>query len=482
MSNLISAISEEQNRSARTENGAVTFSSTNSEVLNFFSTAGALRSCRREEIIQAFSRAFSEDRELAMKTLFYIRDCRGGQGERRVFRIVWAWLYKNYDSIALKNIANVPFYGRWDDLFYDSDSFNFSANYIISIINKEKKDYTELNLYKWMPSINTSSPETRFLAQKFCATLHMSARDYRKMLSTKRAELDIVEKKMSANQWSDINFEKVPSKASTIYRKAFWKHEEDRYSNYIDQVEQGKAKINTSVVYPYEIVREYLVNRSDNDKTLNVIWENLPNYLPEGQTALVMADTSESMTDSNSLPLAVSISLALYMAERNSDPVFGGYFMTFSHNPELVKVTGNNLFERITNLSNASWGMNTNLQSAFDLILETAKKNKLSQDKMPSKLIIVSDMKFDAACGVQTNFEVIQNKYAEAGYEMPTIVFWNVNSSSGNHPVKFDQKGVILVSGCSPTIFKNVLSSKTTTPYELMLEVLNDERYNRVII
>ena len=484
MSNLISAMSESQNRSARTENGAITLQSSKSDLMDFFSTAGAMRGRSDEDIVHSFSKAFGENRELALKALFYIRDVRSGQGERRLFRVVWSWLIKNYSFIALKNISNVPFFGRWDDLFYDRDSLNFATEYIKSILDKKEKDYIELNLYKWMPSINTSSQATRSLAQNFCTNLHMSAKNYRKMLSANRAELDIVEKKMSAGKWSDINFEKVPSRASTIYRKAFWRHEKDRYSDYISKVEKREAKINTSTTYPYEIVREYLVNRSDNDKTLNVIWENLPNYIPDGQTALVIADVSASMQSSNYLPLSASISLALYMAERNSDPVFGGYFMTFSSYPELVKVTGDNLFKRITNLSKAHWGMNTNLQSVFDLILQTAVDNNVPTEGMPNKLFIVTDMEWDAATFTNrnTNFEVIQNKYANAGYKMPTLVFWNVNAHPGNQPVKFDQKGVMLVSGCSPTIFKNMLSSKTTTPYDLMLEVLNDERYNRVVI
>jgi len=285
---------------------------------------------------------------------------------------------------------------------------------------------------------------------------------------------------MSAQQWDEINYERVPSRASLLYRKAFWKHSPDKYGEYISKVESNEAKINTAVTYPYEIVREYLVKHSDNDRTLNAAWENLPNYITEGDRALVMADVSGSMQRPDFLPLAVSISLAMYFAERNPDPVFGGHFMTFSNKPELIKVQGKNLFERISNLQRANWSMNTDLQAAFKKILSTAVTNKLAFELMPTKLIICSDMEFDN-CVNNTNYEAIEQKYVEAGYLMPTVVFWNVNARNSHSPVEFNKQGVMLVSGCSPTIFKNLMASKVTTPYDLMLEVLNDGRYARVI-
>jgi len=477
---FISSMLQSQNRLARTANGAITLASTNSDVLDFFSTAGAFRTRSEEDIILSFSRAFSESRELAMKALFYLRDCRGGQGERRLFRVIWNWLIDNYPDLVKKNIAHVPTYGRWDDICYNEKSLSTALCTISKTIDEYKSGtstYNNLAMFKWLPSINTSSKDTVKLAHKLSKALCMSPRQYRKLLSKARAELGIVERDMSANNWNNIKFEKVPSRASLLYRKAFWKHTPDLYAHYISKVEKGETKINTSVIYPYEVVREYLEARSSNDPTLNVIWDNLPNYIEDGSQALVMADVSGSM---EGLPLSVSISLAMYMAERNPDPVFGNHFMTFSKRPSLIKITGSNLFEKITNLSHAHWDMNTNLQAAFDLILETAIRSKLSPDAMPDKLVIVSDMQFDNACGTRTNFEIIKDKYESAGYEMPSIVFWNVNASTSHSPVEFDQKGVMLVSGCSPTIFRNVLSNTVCTPYDLMLEVLNSERYSLI--
>ena len=302
------------------------------------------------------------------------------------------------------------------------------------------------------------------------------------MLSEKRAQLDIVERKMSAGLWGEIKFEAIPSKASLLYRKAFKRRDGDRYSEYLTKVEKGEAKINTAVTFPYEIVRQYLNRGEDNDRTLNVAWDNLPDYIPEGESGLVVADVSGSMSSNESLPLAVSISLAMYMAERNKDPAFKNRFITFSAEPELVKIQGKNLFEKVDNLNRAQWDMNTDLQAVFNLVLNTAVKNSVPQKDMPSRLFIISDMEFDCACSDKTNFEVIKRKYAAAGYEMPTLVFWNVDAKSDQSPVKMDEKGTMLVSGCSPTLFKNVMLSKVTTPYEMMLEVLSQDRYVRVSI
>lgn len=488
MSNLISAMSNAQNRSARTENGAVTLASSKSALLDFFSTAGAYRTRTDNEVIDAFSLAFSESRELAMRALFYLRDCRGGQGERRLFRVIWTWLIKNYPKIAQANLENVPFYGRWDDLFWDSTSLSFSASIIEAVkrhyMDDLKLTYEQLSLFKWLPSINTSSKATVAKAKAFLKYFNMTPRDYRKMLSSAREKLGIVEREMSARRWEGITFSKVPSKASLLYRKAFWKHTPDLYEQYLAKVEKGEEKINAGVTYPYEIVREYLTNKSNNDRTLNAAWEALPDYIKEGEKFLVMADVSGSMMNPGGLPMAVSISLALYAAERNKDLVFGGHFMTFSTHPELVKVKGANLFERVRNLSQASWSMSTNLQSAFDMILRAAVSNKLPAEELPTKLFIITDMNWNVACSSnnRTNLEVIKKKYIDSGYTIPQLVFWNVNSTSNQSPCSFDEEGVFLVSGCSPSIFKAVMTSKAITPYDMMIETLSSSRYDRITV
>jgi len=471
-----------ENRTARTANGAVTLHSTKNYLLDFYSRAGAMRNNSDTEVITLFSKAFSEDPINALKALFYIRDIRGGQGERKVFRTIWSWLADNYPDVVRSNIDNVPFFGRWDDLFSSPKATKMAIPLISSVIDSAKNENTsfdKLNLLKWLPSNNTSSNVTRQQANYISALLGMSKKEYRKMLSKYRSILDIVEKKMSANKWKEITYSKVPSRASLLYRKAFWKHDNEGYAQYLTKVEKGEAKINTSVTYPYEVVREYLVNGNTNNQTLNLIWKNLPDYVEEEQ-ALVMADVSGSMNHPNFLPLSVSISLALYFAERNKNSEFKNRFLTFSSNPSLVKIVGNNLYEKIMNINKSNWDMSTNIQKAFDLILGIAVSNNVPKEDMPRKLYIISDMQFDEAGGNKTNFEVIKQKYASSGYELPVIVFWNVNNSNQESPVTYDQKGTMLVSGCSPNIFKAVMNSKAYTPYDMMMEVLSKERYSRI--
>jgi hypothetical protein len=288
---------------------------------------------------------------------------------------------------------------------------------------------------------------------------------------------------MTQKKWNDIPYEHVPSRAMKLYTKAFTKNDKDRFVQYLEDVKAGKKTIKASTLYPYDIVHE-LFHKLEVDETelnsLQAQWEALPDYLKDSteKNGIVVADVSGSMWGR---PIEVAISLALYFSERNKG-TFKDYFLTFSESPELVKVYGKNLLEKINNVSNANWGMSTNLQSIFDLILKTAVKYNTKEEDMPSKIFIVSDMQFNMAISDnrKTNFEVIDEKYKAAGYKRPVLVFWNVNASSDS-PVTKDEKGTFLVSGCSPSILKNAMNTTAVTPIDLMLEVLNSERYSKIL-
>lgn len=472
--NLMQAMS--MNEYTTTENGAKTHASSGSAVLDFYSRISAMRSASEDQIRALFEKAYREDPLLTMKALFNARDVRAGQGERRVFRVIWEYLYTSHQNTFDNNIPNVPFYGRWDDLFTPLPPS--VADYLVKKVESQEDNL----LYKWLPSENTSSEETRVLATKIRKILGLTPKQYRKMLTEGRARAKIVEAQMSTNKWGEITYSHVPSQASRIYRKAFGKHDQERYGAFIQKALTGEVKINASVTYPYEIVREFMIKGSGEDNTLEAIWKQLPDYVNGDYSALVMADVSGSMHSPDYLPISVSISLAMYFAERNKSKVFGGKFMTFSAQPSLQNVVGRNLREKIKNLNNAHWDMNTDLDAAFKLILDSAVKYQVPAEEMPKKLFIVSDMQFDQCTrnNKKTNFEKIQKRYREAGYEMPMIVFWNVNARQES-PITMNDEGM-MVSGCSPTIFKNVLNSKCVTAYDMMLEVLNDERYDRVVV
>ena len=456
-----------------TENGALTLKSSESHVLDLFSMGGALRNRDKEEVKQMISLALGEDRDLAIKCLFYLRDVRGGQGERQTFREGLSVLSNYYPDEAKKLLPLIEEYGRWDDIFYleNISIENFIREQLILDIKSERPSL----LAKWMPSENTSSKKTIELARKMRKYLGMSSKNYRIMLRNLRNKINLVETKLSSNKISDIEYSSVPSKAQLKYKKAFANKDEVRYSKYLEDVKEGKEKINASVLFPYEIVRE--AKKEDNE-TLEALWKNLPDYTNNNEKAIVVADTSGSMSwSNNALALDVALSLAMYFGERN-EGVFKDKFITFSERPQLQEISGNTLNQKYRNLSRADWGGSTNIQGVFDLLLNTAVLNNLSKSDMPSTIYIVSDMEFDMCTRGFTNFENIKEKYTNAEYEMPTLVFWNVNSRNNNVPVDKNEKGVILVSGCSPSIFK--MATEKTTPELFMIKTLNSKRYDAI--
>lgn len=353
--------------------------------------------------------------------------------------------------------------------------------------DSRQTDDTKLSLCaKWCPSINTSSKETRFLAHRFAKAFKFTPAKYRKTLSALRSRLNVVEKLMSEGDWTGINFEHVPSKANLLYRKAFSRQQPDRYTAFIKSVQKGDAKINASTIYPYEIVRDALGHVSEA-ATLDALWKALPDYTVDNpHNGIVVCDTSDSMTSNYGttiVPIWVSVSLAIYFAQRTKG-AFKDYFLTFNDNSELIKIRSKDIVSAAHEVQRASWGGSTNLQSAFDNILKHATANRVEQSELPDTIYVISDMELNVACSGnnKTNFEVIKEKYRKAGYKMPRIVFWNVAARNDQSPVKFDERGTALVSGCSPSIFKTVLSGKNITPYQVMLDTINAERYNSVVV
>lgn len=452
----------------RTKNEAKTFTRTQSALLDFYAQAGAMRG-EPKKALDLFKRAFSEDREKAIKVLFYLRDIRGGQGERALFRVCLQWLGENEPSIFEKIVDFVQEYGRFDDLFFDNKKCFLL---IKSQLEKDQKEDKPSLLAKWLPTINASSLNTRKKARFMANGLGIDEMAYRKLIRSIRKKIATVEEKMSAKKWPDINYSVVPSQASRIYKNVFKKHDEKRYEKFIEKAEKGEVKINAGTLYPYQIYNSVW---ADYSKTLEALWNQLPDYT-QGKNALVVADTSGSMTG---VPISVSVSLALYFAERNKGQ-FQNYFISFSGQPKLHKVQGANLRDKMNSIQLGDVA-NTNVQAVFDLILTTAVQNSTPEDEMPDTIYIISDMEFDQATyGDQTNFEVIEQKYSQLGYVRPNLVFWNVNASGENLPVKESERGVSMVSGFSPVIFKMAVENKT--PYEVMMNTINSDRYKRIII
>ena len=467
-----------------TENGGRALSTTGDKLLNLFAVLGALRS-RPTDVIDKFDAAFRENADLATKMAFYGRDVRGGLGERAVGRLMLRELALLYPEVVTANIKNIVEFGRWDDLFVlfdttvETDMIEFVKMQLVS--DKRHMDKRHMDkresvslLAKWMPSINASSEHTKALAHRFVKAFNTTPREYRKNLSVLRKYIDVTEVKMSANKWTDIDYKAVPSNAMSNYGSAFARHDCEGFSRYMDAVKSGDTKINAATLYPYNVIETMYGNRD----VAEAQWKALPNYVEGENNFLVMADVSGSMMGR---PMETSVGLAIYFAERNHG-VFANKFMTFTDIPKIVDVTGNDLFEKYCSVTDHI-GYNTNLEAAFDAILSTAVRTKCPQSDLPKALVIISDMEIDAWHGGSLTFtEEMRKRFADAGYEMPTLVYWNVDSRKDTFLASKNDPNAILVSGQSASTFKNLIKGIDLSAYEIMVQTLNDPRYDCVVV
>lgn len=495
--------------SSVTENGALGYKTTGKELLDINFSVTSMRNMDEQQIINKFVKTFYEDKLLAVKWLFFARDVREGIGERRLFRICMKYLAENHIEIAKGLLHMIPEYGRWDDLLclldtkLCDDVMNIISDQLDEdIINKVDGKPISL-LAKWLPSANSSSKETKRLARIVISKLGksdgMSDRTYRKLLSELRAYLKVVEVSMSANKWTNIEYTAVPSRANLIYGDAFLKHDEERRKAYLDSLQKGETKINAGVLFPHDIVHKYCgsgwnATTKNYDATLEELWKALPDYVDGAGNTICVADGSGSMTSTvgktKVSALDVANALAIYFSERCFRE-FKDKYITFSGSPKLVNLqNGKSLKEKIEIARQYNEVANTNIEAVFDLILQTAINSNMKQEDLPQNILILSDMEFDScvSCGTDSwgvhrpqkkLFDEFADRYAEHGYKLPRLVFWNICSRTGTIPVRENDLGVALVSGFSPAIVKMVLSN-STNPFECLLEQINSERYKPV--
>ena len=452
-----------------TNNGAVTHSTAGKYCLDLFFIAGASRTMPEQDILIAFSRAYHEDKLTAIKILFWARDARGGAGEKRFFQVIMRSIIISFPEVYDQLAIHIPTFGYWKDIFIIERPSDDTLNWL----GHQLKENENANLLaKWFPR----KGEWFVAMHKY---LNLSAGAFRRMLTSMS---NTVEQKMCANEWETIAYSTVPSIAGKTYSTSFSKHDGIRYNSYISDVMEGKQKMNASVLFPSDLVNKITAFRwdeDDNTAAYDAMWKSLPNYM-EGCTERILpvCDVSGSMQGT---PMDVSIGLGLYISERNEGP-FKDLVLTFSESPQFHVVQGNTLSERVVNLRGADWGMNTDLTKTFTVLLDRAVAGKVSQEDMPTKLLIISDMEFDVACGARTNFDYIKDLYAHCGYDMPGIVFWNVNGRLGNVPVKANTLNTALVSGFSPSIIRSVLGGDDLSPLAVMLKTINAERYKCITL
>lgn len=478
MNALIQAL---ETRNTRTENGMATHSTSGNYNLDLFFRGGAMRKADELEILKLFANAMNEDALTAMKILFWIRDVRGGAGERRFFKVVMSGLAKHYPDIVLKNLHLLPEYGRWDEVFdiFTMENIDVSlTNEALSLI-KGALENGEALCAKWLPRKGVGAVKLR-------NALGWSPKRYRKTLVSLT---NVVETQMCDNKWDSIEYSKVPSVAMARYKRAFTNHDGTRFLEFNNKVLEGSEKINTGAIYPYDVLKtmfsSWVIDDVSTAERKNIIaqWMNLPNYLEgsENFRMLPICDVSGSMftrVSGSTTALLVCISLGLYIAERN-EGAFKDYFMTFSQRPELVKLSGN-IIQRVHNMSRADWGMNTNLQATFNTILDSAVRDSVPANEMPTHLLILSDMEFDSAVNYNdTAMDMVRREYLDAGYEMPNIIFWNLCSRHSNVPVKLGENGTALVSGFSPQIVTSLMKG-SLNPEQVMLDTINSGRYDEV--
>lgn len=480
---------KQANNYTLTTNGATTHKSTLNGLMDLFAMGGAYRNRSNDDCITLFKKAFEEDESYAMKCLFYLRDIRGGQGERRFFRVVLKWLADNHSDTVLRNMEYIPFMGRWDDLYVldgtplEKDMYKFMKKQFLLDLNCK----TPSLLAKWMKSENASSKESRRLALKTMQAFDMKPKMYRKTLTALRERIKVLEKLMSEGRFDEIEFDKIPSRAGIIYRNAFARNDitKARYEAFLKSKE---TKVNAGVLYPVDIAhRAFRASRLPYDGperlALQKYWDNLPNYYGDREeNGIAIVDVSGSMTGT---PMEAAVSLGAYIAEKAHGP-FANHFITFSAWPKLVEFSGVDITDKLNRCASADWGMNTNLEAVFDMLLKVALANKTPQEDMPTRLYIFSDMEFDMALqdwghwresfNPDTLVEGIAKKWAAHGYKMPDIVFWNLDARQNNIPAIGE--GFSYVSGFSPVMIEQILSGKTGL--DLVMEKLNSERYKEI--
>ena len=477
-----------------TENGATAKATTKNDLLDMFALGGSMRNRSESDIILMFRKAYTENPLYALKCLFYLRDCRGGAGERRFFRICIKDLAINKPEVIERNIVNIPFFGRYDDLYalegtpVEDKMFSFIKKQLALDVQCK----TPSLLAKWLKSENTSSKESRRLGGKTRIALGMNHKEYRKTLSILRERINVIERLMSEGRWDEIQYDKIPSKAGLIYKNAFAKHDYDRYKAFSETKE---TKVNAATLNPVDIAGQifqyggwYGKNASDIDRAMwQKYWDNLKDYYNgREERGIAVVDVSGSMTGT---PMNAAVSMGAYIAERGKGP-FANHFITFSSHPELVKFEGIDIYDKFQRAIKADWGGSTNIEATFDLLLKTAISNKCTQEEIPETVYVFSDMEFD--CCVRDNanrsswgsgisldkaetlFDTMRKRWADHGYKMPRLIFWNLDARQNNIPAIGDS--ISYVSGFSMAALEGVLSGKDG--YDMMMEMLDKERYS----
>ena len=478
----------EDNKS-KTANGMLALKTTSNSCTDLFFQIGSMRKWTESQIISSFKLAFDENPLIAMKILFYNRDVIMGQGEKRTFRTIISELAESNTETLRKNLNHIPELGRWDDLLFLFDTV--LEEDALNLIEKGLKDEVGL-CGKWMPREKSRTYPKAW--KKVANRIGANPKEYRAILKSLTAKANAVEQLMCAGEWDKIDYKKVSSIAMKNNKGAFYKHNEEGFENYIESLVKGETKINAQAIFPHDITKQLVSTSGWGDASLSEMtkaertileeqWKALPNYLEgsEGRM-MIVSDVSGSMMSPNGIPMDVCIGLSLYVSEKN-EGAFKDCVITFDDNPTFIKLEGKTLSDRAVELANIPWGGTTNLEGTFSALLNRAVSQNVLAEDMPDTILIMSDMQFDRAVrnGDDNAYEMIKREYDAAGYNVPRIVFWNLNATAGTNPVSFNKRGTALISGFSPSILRSIMSgSDDFTPYSMMMETIGEERYSLI--
>ena len=489
--NLFAAALENESHWTLTENGERALNTTGEDCLDLFATIGSLRDAHEIRVYRLFEDAYREDPLTATKIMFYARDIRGGLGERKTFRYLLHYNATVHPECIEPNIPLIGFYGRFDDLYsligtkLEDKMWAYMKSMILTDLELMESGLSCSLLAKWIKTPDASSKNTRALGILTAKKLGYSVYEFKRILRKLRRYIDVTEVKMSQNRWSEIDYSAVPSRAMSLYRSAFPKHDFERFSQYLEKVSSGEEKINASTLYPYDLVEKVYKSGYGEDPVVEAQWKALPEYVEPGTNAIVVADTSGSMMCSNGRPLYSALGLAVYFAEHNTG-AFNNLFMSFSSKSTMHEIKGSTLAQKLSSINMDDWGGSTNCEASFENVLNIALKYHIPESEMVKSIIIISDMEFNRCDGDDwagdgwTFYDKMKAKYKSYGYEIPNIIFWNVNSRNDVFHADSTKKGVQLVSGQSASTFKNLVGCIGMTPVEMMQKVIGDARYNLI--
>ena len=427
-----------------TTNGALQHESSGNKCLDLFSVIGNLRECSRTDILERFEEAFKENSELATNVAYWARAARQGSGERNTFYTILDEIAKSSPEFVSDNANTLALLGYYKDLLR-----YFHIPGVVSSFAQSIKDKDRLAC-KWAPRKGEN-------ARKLRDELQFTNKEYRKWIGE---HSETVEDIMSKKLFSSVHYSSVPGGAMRKYKDAFIKRD---YARFDEWKNDKNTTASVSATYPHQVIEV----ASGDEALADKMWNSLEDFVTEGENILPMIDTSGSMFGG---PLEIAISLGMYLAEKNKSE-FKDTFLTFSESPEFVRLQGNTVAERMRNIEHANWGMNTDFTKAYDLILQTAITYDVDKSSMPTMLLVLSDMQFDESQDDKVHFDDIKDKFNKSGYEMPKLVFWNLNSHSGNQST-MNEDGVCMVSGFSPSIMKAILSCEDFNPMNVMMEAL----------